>query len=911
VSAARARIDGREVDVAPGETVLDAATRLGIEVPTLCFTKGLAPEGGCRLCLVEAEGHVHPLAACHTPLRDGMVVRTGSPRLEDLRRRMLALHLAESRDGRFVPSAKGDAFERLLAAYQVSVDRPHDGAPAALDASHPYMRFDATRCIECRRCLHVCEDVQGRFVYAFEGRGEAARLVFGATDCFAESPCVACGACVDACPTGAVSDRDRTSAAPAETRVRSTCGYCGVGCQVEIAAAEGRVLRVGGVASSPVNRGHLCVKGRYAHAWHHAFDRLTEPLLRKGHDLVPVSWEEALGFAAEQLAAIRDRDGGEALAVLTSSRSSNEAAYLLQRIFRTRLRTNHVDCCARVCHASTAEALSQVTGTGASTASYADIERARTIVVAGANPTEAHPVIGARLLQQVRRGARLVVIDPRRIELAEWADVHLPVRPGTNVPLLHALAQLLLAMGRADLEYVATRCEGLEALEAHLATSSPEARAELAGVAPGALRAAAEILGAGPVLFVHGLGLSELTQGVASVKALANLAMLTGSVGRPGAGLLPLRGQNNVQGNADMGGMPDRITGYQPVADPALREHAASIWGAPPPAEPGFTLPGMLDAAVAGRLRALWIQGEDLAQSDPNQHHVMAALGSLELLVVQELFLTETARHAHVVLPAASFFEQEGTFTNAERRVQLVRAAVPPPGRARPDWEVAGELGLALGDTARPASPAALMEEIAQVAPRLFGGVRHDRLEPDGLQWPCPDITHPGTATLHAEGFLVGRGLLSPVPYVPSPEDAVPDRPLTLVTGRILDHYNVGTMTRRTPSRALAPHDPLEIHPDDARAAGIAEGDLVALESRWGEARARAHLTDRVAPGTLFLSFHYPETHANRVTGPQRDPESDCPEYKVTAVRLRRAALPEDARAEEGENRAGPDPRFA
>jgi formate dehydrogenase alpha subunit len=875
-----ARIDGRPVEPRPGERVLDAALRLGVRLPALCKLAGAPAAGDCRLCLVEIDGAPEPHAACHTPLRAGMRVATTGERLLALRRATLAL-LAE-RAPALAADPAGSEVERWM--HELGVQG--HGAPSSADASHPLLRFDPERCVLCRRCVEVCANVQGAFVWNVEGRGGETQLRFGA-ERFAESACTACGACVDACPSAAIRDRDRSEEPPPERRTRSTCGYCGVGCQVEVGTAAGRVVRIDGVRDAAVNRGHLCAKGRYAHAWQRSPERLVRPLLRRGDALEPVSWETALAFLAERLDAIHRAHGPDALGALTSSRSTNEAAYLLQKLFRVRFGTNHVDCCARVCHASTAAALRAVTGTGAASASYADIERARAIVVAGANPTEAHPVLGARILQRVRAGARLFVIDPRAIELVELAEHHLALRPGTNVPLLNAVAKCWLETGQLDRDYVDTRTEGFEALAGFLCGLSLAEAADACGVPSDALRAfARDLAEAGPALFVTGLGLSELTQGVASVRALANLALLSGAVGRPGAGLLPLRGQNNVQGNADMGATPDLATGYQPVADPAVRAHLAAVWGAPPPATPGRTLPEMLDAAAAGRLRALWVQGEDLAQSDPNQTHVLAALGRLELLVVQELFLTETARRAHVVLPAAGVLEQLGSFTNAERRVQRVRAALPPPGEARPDWQVIRDVARALGLAWRYAEPAEVLDEIARAAPPLFGGLSAARLEGDGLQWPCPTPDHPGTATLHENGFLRGRGQLSVVPYVASPEAAVAGFPLTLITGRVRDQYNVGSMTRRTPLSALAPCDWLELACDDAARLGVGDGARVRVVSRWGETEVPARLRSRIAPGTCFLSFHHPESHTNRLVGPQRDPESACPEYKVTAVRI-------------------------
>jgi len=883
-----ARIDGVEVAARPGETILAAARRLGVDVPSLCAGPGLRPEGGCRLCSVDVAGRPLPVGACHTELRGGMEVRTRSDGLAALRREILRLHL-EAYPLPHVPAAS--ELGRLLDEH--GLPRP-DAAPTRdrLDASAPYLRIDPDLCIVCRRCVHACDEIQGQGVWRIAGRGADVRLTYGRDDRLAESDCTSCGACVDACPTRAIFDRDRDPLdfTEADTLTESVCGYCGVGCRVRVESRAGRVLRIEGVADSAVNRGHLCAKGRYAHAWHRSGERLAQPLLRRGGRLEPVSWDEAFAFVARRLAELRDAHGPEALGTFTSSRSTNEAAYLLQRLFRSQLGTNNVDCCARVCHASTALALQRSTGTGAASASYEDIERARVIVVAGANPTEAHPVVGARIRRAVRGGARLVVIDPRAIELVGLADHHLALRPGTNVALFNALARVLLDEGREQRGYLEQRCEGFEGLRSFLAGRPLDEAAATTGVAARDIRAAARCIGSGePVLFVHGLGLSELTQGTASVMALTNLGMLTGSIGVPGAGMLPLRGQNNVQGNADMGAMPNQITGYQAIDDPEARARAERLWGAAPPGEPGLTIPEMLDAARIGRVRGLWIQGEDVVQSDPGERHVIEALEALDLLVVQELFLTETARRAHVVFPAAGCLEQDGTFTNGERRIQRVRAAVPPPEGARPDWEVVREVARRLGANRDFASPEAVMDEIATVAPRLFGGVSYARLGGDGLQWPCPTADHPGTASVHVEGFLNGRGRLVAVDYEPSPEDGVADHPWLLVTGRVLHHYNVGTMTRRTPQQEIEPDDRLEIHPSDAGRLGVGADGRLRVESRWGVVEVLLRITRRVPPGIVFLSFHQPGTHTNRLVGPHLDPDSRCPQYKATAVRLRAA----------------------
>jgi formate dehydrogenase major subunit len=885
-----ATIDGRPVITSGHETILEAARRAGVAIPTLCYSADLDAEGGCRVCLVEkADGGL--VAACHTPIADGMKLATDSARLRALRRQILSLLLSEHPAGRFRPDPHGSRLERLMA--ELAIDRSdlgHHGIATPVDHTHPYIRFDRDLCITCRLCLNTCEQVQGQFVYGIAHRGARTSLHFGPTARFVDSPCTACGACVDRCPTGAVTDRDRRNGRSATAITESVCGYCGVGCRVRIEADTERVLRIAGVDEASVNRGHLCAKGRYAHSYQSHGDRLLEPLLRRGSELQPVSWDDAISWLARRLRDVRDAYGGDALGAITSSRSTNEACYLLQKLFRTAIGTNNIDCCARVCHSSTAVAMAHVTGIGAATASYADIEAAERIVVVGANPTEAHPVIGARIKQARLRGAALVAIDPRRIELADYADVHLAPRPGTNVALFNALAHLLINRGSVDLSYISERTDGFEPLREFLDGMSFDQAVTACGVEAAAVNRVASILGLGPTLFVHGLGLSEQSQGTAAVMALCNLALLTGSIGQRGAGMLPLRGQNNVQGNADMGAVPDALPGYQAVGDDDVRRHFARLWGKAPPRRPGLTLPEMIDAAGRGAIRALWVQGEDIAQSESGQDRVIAALQRLDLLVVQDLFLCETARYAHLVLPAAGALEQDGTFTNAERRIQRVRSAVHPPGHARPDAEVIAAVAQALGEKWDDYSPAGIMDEIARAAPKLWGGVSYDRLDDDGLQWPCPTREHPGTETLHATGFARGRGRLTAVRYEPAPEAVDAEFPLLLITGRVLQHYNVGTMTRRTPSAALAASDFLEIHPADAEPRHLSDRQVAEVSSRWGTVRVLVQRSTRVAAGNVFLSFHDPASHTNRLIGPHRDPQSKCPDYKVTAVQVRAAA---------------------
>ncbi len=866
-------VDGRAVP--RRGTLLESCRDAGVALPALCHDDRLSPGGHCRACLVEVNGRC--VAACTTPAADDMQVTTESERLRAYRRDLGELMRAESRPD-------GDV-ARWLAGWGADGTRYlGDHRAAAVDRSHPYLRLDLERCILCRRCLRACEEIQGQFVYAIEGRGHGSRLAWGGVP-FAETDCVSCGACVAACPTGAISDADREVGRPASTVVRTTCGYCGVGCQLDVAVAGGEVAQIDG-APAAVNRGHLCVKGRYAHAFAHHPERLRTPLVRRDGVLLEATWEEALSRVARELGRLAGRVAG-----LSSSRCTNEENYLFQKWLRGGLGTHDVDCCARVCHAPSAAGMRAAFGTGAATSSFEGIERADLIWVTGANATEAHPVVGARIKQAVLRGARLVVVDPRRTELAEIADLHLRVRPGANVPLLNAVACALVEEDLVARDFVAARIEGWQEYEPFIRGQTPGRSEAATGVPAAQVRAAGRLLGraARPMLF-HGLGVTEHLQGSEAVMLLCNLALLTGAVGRPGAGIHPLRGQNNVQGAADMGCQPDRLAGYLAADDPEARAQIERVWGRALPRTPGRILPEMYEAARRGEIAGMVIFGEDVVQTDPDSGRTREALQRLEFLVVQEIFLSETAQLAHVVLPGASFLEKDGSFTNAERRIQRVRAALAPPGQARPDWRILLDLMERTGWPQPFRHPGEVWEEIARVAPP-FAGVTWERLEGEGLQWPVPEPGHPGTPILHRERFARdgGRGRLTRVAFVPSPGLA---GPLTLVTGRRLAHYNSGSMTRRTANVRLAGDDGLEIHPRDAAARGIADGDPVTVASAFGEARTRARLTDRVAPGVVFLSFHFPETHANAVTGDVRDRLSGCPEYKVTAVEVRGARQP-------------------
>jgi formate dehydrogenase major subunit len=770
------------------------------------------------------------------------------------------------------------------------------------DDSHPYIALDRDLCIACGRCVRMCDEVEGAFALTLTGRGADTVVDPGCGGPWIESACVSCGGCVDTCPTGAIAERTSGSTLPqGATRTdgtaqdvrttRTTCGYCGVGCALDVHTSGDAVTSVTPAPDGPVNRGHACVKGRFAHAFVRSRDRLTTPLLRRDGALQPVSWSEAMSYVAAELTRIRSSHGPDAIAAISSARATNEENYLLQKLMRTVIGTNNVDNCSRICHAPSAAGLTAAFGLAGGTNSADDLDRADVILLVGSNTTEAHPVIGARIRQRVLAGARLVVVDPRRTDLARLADVHLRGRPGSNVAVFNGLARLLLEGGWVDHEFLDRRADGLDALTRLVATYPPDRVESISGVPGSALREAATHLGhAGYPVIVYGLGVTEHAHGTDGVRTLANLAILRGAVGTPrGGGVNPLRGQNNVQGASDMGALPDLLPGYQRVTDPAARQRCAEVWGVEVPTRPGLRIPEMFDAAVAGRVRALYVMGEDIAQTDPDSGHVRAALEACELVVSQEIFLSETAKTADVVLPAAAFLEKDGTFVNFDRRFQRVRPALSPPGNARTDLAILHDLARALGGDLGPAGPAEVLAECARVAP-LYGGVSHDRLDREGpLHWPCRTADDAGEPQLYLDGFATpsGRAQLAAAEWLPPGEEPDVEYPFTLITGRRLAHYNSGSMTRRTANLVLDAEERLDIHPDDATRLGIGEGDPVHISSRRGSVRARAHRCDTVAPGEVFMSFHFPEAPVNRLTSDQVDEATSCPEYKVTAVRLR------------------------
>jgi formate dehydrogenase major subunit len=884
-SMAHLTIDGRLVEIQDGSTILSALDRAAISIPHLCHDRRLAPIGACRSCLVEVAGAAKPMPACTTPVTDGMCVTTHSPALETGRHEILEMF------ARRIPSELGPS--RLFdAMHEYALDHALVGEPdpALVDDSHAYIRVDLNKCIHCFLCERICRDLQGQDTWHAVERGGKLRLVADTGAPLGKSSCVSCGACADACPSGAIEDRSLAVLGRPDRFTRTTCPYCGVGCELDVGTKHDRIVQIRPVLDSPVNKGHLCVKGRYAFAFVDAPDRATSPMIRDGESWRTVSWDDAIGHVAERFAAIRLRYGPDAIGVLGSARASNEDNYVVQKLARVVLGTNNVDCCARVCHAPSAAALSAMLGTGAATGSFDDIELANTIVVVGANATESHPIVGDRIRQAARRGAYLIVVDPRRTELAAIADVHLRPRPGTDIPLLQSIALVLLEEQLIDRAFARDRVTGLHELRAGVASWSPERAASLCCVDANAIREVARRIAADrPVSFFHGLGATEHVQGTETVMNIVNLALLTGNVGVPGAGVNPLRGQNNVQGAAHMGCEPRHLTGYALVDE--ARDRFERAWRAPIPTGSGLDLMEMIDAAEAGRLKALWAIGYDIALTNPDADRTRRALANLDLLVVQDLFVNETARASGTVfLPAASSFEHDGTFMNAERRVQRVRAAVAPRGESRPDWQIACDVATAMGhrDGFAFASPREIWDEIRLVWP-AGAGISYDRLESGGLQWPCPAEDHPGTVRLHTNAFSLARtAALRVTEYRPSAEICDDDYPFALTTGRRLYQFNAGTMTGRTENVVFQPGDVVEMSTPDAGRLGLADGDRVRLRSRHGEASLPVAISDRVRDGELFATFHTVDVFLNRLIGPGRDAITHTPEFKLIAVCVER-----------------------
>ncbi|MCS7168776.1 MAG: formate dehydrogenase subunit alpha [Gemmatales bacterium] len=925
-----ASINGRMIQPKPGQTILQAAQELGITIPTLCYHPDLSPVGSCRLCLVEIEGWRQKVAACVTPIRPGMVIYTETPGLVEVRRFILSLLLRHYYDagygGRERPETE---FEHWVRVYQVERRRDSQAQPrfAIPSDPHPLVWVDWNKCILCTRCVRACAEIQGRFVWGVADRGERAHIVAGLGSSMLEARCESCGACAAYCPTGALDDKMALGWGRPDKIVRSVCSYCGVGCGIRLQVKNNRIIRVSGDEQAPVNGLHLCVKGRYGFDYVHHPERLRRPRVRRyllsgrskseataaEREWVEVDWDTALDLAAEKLTQIWRESGSDALGVLASAKCTNEENYLMQKFARQVLGTQNVDHCARLCHSSTVAALSLAFGSGAMSNTMHDVaEHAQALFIIGSNVTEQHPVFGSMLRQAVlRRRIPLVVADPRRIDITEFATLHLQHLPGTDIALLNGLMHIILKNGWHDTRFIAERCENFEAFAASLEAYPPEKVAEITHVPVAALQRAAEILARHkPVAAIWAMGITQHTTGVMNVLALANLQMLLGNLGVPGGGVNPLRGQNNVQGACDMGALPNVFPGYQPVSDAQIVRKFDAAWALQPTlrssdvsptlglaGKPGLTVTEMVHQFGTGQIRALYVLGEDLALTEPDLPHTRQSLAQGEFLILQEIFPSETSVFADILLPGVSFAEKSGTFTNTERRVQLVRAALEPMGDARPDWHIIADLARrVLARQGRyPAgpwagwqytSPSAIFEEMAALTP-LYAGISHARLEHETLHWPVPDKNHPGTPILFVHGFPRGRGRFHVVEHLPPAEWPDAEYPLLLTTGRVLYHWHGGELTRRSMVMQLCPRPVVEIHPDDAARFGLNGTRQVRLRSRRGEMLAYVQITTRVAPGVVFGNFHFPgPNNVNNLTNAALDPVSKIPEFKVAAVRL-------------------------
>ncbi len=900
-------VDGREVTVPAGTSVLRAAAEAGVAIPKLCATDTLEAFGSCRMCLVQVEGMKGFPASCTTPVVEGMKVATQNEKIANIRRGVMELYISDHPLDCLTCPANGHCeLQDMAGAVGLrEVRYGYSGAnhlDAPKDESNPYFTFDASKCIVCSRCVRACDEQQGTLALTIQGRGFDSTVSASQAESFLDSECVSCGACVTACPTATLSEKSLIKAGQAEHSVITTCAYCGVGCSFRAEMQGEEVVRMVPNKDGHANHGHSCVKGRFAIGYATHPDRITKPMIRAtiSDPWKEVSWEEAIAYSASELRRIQKKYGRDSIGGITSSRCTNEETFLVQKLVRAGFGNNNVDTCARVCHSPTGYGLKQTIGESAGTQDFDSVMDSDVIMVIGANPTDGHPVFASQMKRRLRQGAKLIVADPRRIDLVRTphitAEYHLQLRPGTNVALLNSLAHVIVTEGLVKEDFVRERCEpeAFEKWRAFVAEerNSPEAMESTTGVPAASVRAAARLYAAaGNGAIYYGLGVTEHSQGSTAVMGIANLAMATANIGRSGVGVNPLRGQNNVQGSCDMGSFPHEYPGYRHVSDNAVRTQFEQAWHVPLLSEPGLRIPNMFEAALDGEFKALYIQGEDIVQSDPNTQHVTAALTAMECIIVQDLFLNETAKFAHVFLPGSSFLEKDGTFTNAERRISPVRKVMrSKSGYA--DWEITQLLSNAMGLPMNYQHASEIMDEIARLTP-TFSGVSFEKLERLGsIQWPCNEEHPEGTPTMHVGTFVRGKGRFLVTEYVPTREKVNVKYPLILTTGRILSQYNVGAQTRRTENSTWHDEDRVEIHPHDAEERGIKADDWVGIQSRAGETVLRARITARVQPGVIYTTFHFPESGANVITTDNSDWATNCPEYKVTAVQVTRVTQP-------------------
>lgn len=893
-------INDKPFEFQNGDTILQFIKRYFEDdyIPTLCDAPNLKPFGSCRVCSVDVAiqqgGGRKTQASCHTPVIENSYIYTHSEAILKLRKNIIELVLTDHPLDCLTCEVNNNCELQDVAAKvgvrKVRYPEGKNHLDREKDLSHPYMTSDFSKCINCYRCVRACEEVQGELVLSMAGRGFDSHIIKSFENNFFESDCVSCGACAQACPTSAISDVFESKSIVGTEKTRTICTYCGVGCNLEVSTLNGEVKSIRAPFDAEVNAGHTCLKGRYAFSFYKHPDRIKTPLIRRNGELVPATWDEAYDFIADKLTHIKQTYGPDAIAGISSARCTNEENYLMQKFIRAVIGTNNIDCCARVCHSPTALGMQRAFGTGAATNSIEDLKYTNCVMIIGANPTDGHPVTGAKLKQFAMKSKTTIVIDPRETEIARYATYHLQLQPGTNVALLNMMLYYIITEGLEDKGFIESRTEGyLEFKEQILALNLDELE-KITGVDKNLVRQAAmAYANAGNAMSFHGLGVTEHSQGSYTVMLISDLAMITGNIGRKGVGVNPLRGQNNVQGAADMGCQPHQGAGYLDAYNPEINRHYENFYQTKIPLGKGLKIPEMFDASIDGKLKALWLMGEDVVQTDPNTNKVIAAMKNLDLLVVQEIFMTETTKYATVILPASSFLEKSGTFTNGERRIQRVQKVVEPLPGTKPDGQIVAEIMQRMGFPQADYDAATVLDEVAQIVP-FFAGVKWDELGDNGKQWP---VLKDGTDTqiMHLDKFSRGLGKFHYFDYQESNEltKHKKEYPYIVTTNRELEHYNCGTMTRRTGNALILTEDVLLIHPEDAAKHLIHEGDFVCVESPRGKVDIKARITKEVKQGVLSTTFHFPDLMLNIITSDEHDSEAMCPEYKVVAVNIRKS----------------------